>query len=159
MLSRLFPNQFDNEYRGHWFAIWLFVPIVLMKAAQSVSTIIMTRQVMTTADGIPLDTYSAAGAEAAIAMFALLGFYGLILPFQSLIVLIRYRAMIPFIYLMLLLVQGGSRLLLMAHPIVRSSAPSMGFAGHSIGFWINFGILALTFVGFVLSLQSRSDSR
>jgi hypothetical protein len=158
MLSQIFPKEIDNTYRGRWLALWIFVPVVLLKATQGVNSIIMTRQVMITADGIPLDTYSAAGAEAAIAMFALLGLYLLILPIQSLIVLIRYRAMIPFMYLMLLIVQGSSRLLLMVHPIVRSSAPSMGFAGHPIGFYINPGILALTLIGFVLSLQDRSDS-
>jgi hypothetical protein len=154
MLSRIFPKEIDNTYRGRWLAVWIFVPVVLLKATQGVNSIIMTRQVMTTADGIPLDAYGAAGAEAAIAMFALLGLYLLILPIQSLIVLIRYRAMIPFMYLLLLLVQVSSRLLLMVHPIVRSSEPPMGFAGHPTGFYINLGILALTLIGFVLSLST-----
>lgn len=157
MLSRIFPKQFDNDYRGSWLAIWIFVPVVLLKATQGVNSIIMTRRVMAGADGIPIDSYDAAGAEAAVAMFALLGLYLLIVPFQSLIVLIRYRAMIPFMYLMLLLVQGSSRLLLMVHPIVRSAEPAMGFAGHPIGFWINLGILALTLIGFLLSLQDRGS--
>jgi hypothetical protein len=159
MFSRIFPKQFDNTYHGRWLAVWIFVPVVLLKATQGVNSIIMTRQVMTTADGIPLDAYGAAGAEAAIAMFALLGLYLLILPFQSVVVLIRYRAMIPFMYLLLLLVQVSSRVLLMAHPIVRSGAQSMGFGGQPIGFYVNLAILAMTLIGFVLSLQNKSHSR
>ena len=30
MLNRVFPQRFDNNYRGHKLALWLFIPIVLM---------------------------------------------------------------------------------------------------------------------------------
>jgi hypothetical protein len=147
MLDRIFPKQFDNAYRGHWLAIWIFVPVMLVKAIQGVNSILLTRRVMTTADGIPLDSFSTAGAEAAVAMFALLGFYLLILPLQSVVVLIRYRAMIPFMYLMLLIQQLGSRALLLLHPIARSG----DYGAFPVGLYVNIAILALTIIGFVLS--------
>jgi hypothetical protein len=150
MLSRIFPKAFDNAYRGHWLAIWIFVPVMLVKAIQGANSILMTRRVMTTADGIPLDTFNAAGAETAVAMFALLGFYLLMLPLQSVAVLIRYRAMIPFMYLLLLIQQTGSRLILLAQPVVRSSAMPIGVS-------INLAILALTIIGFVLSLLNSGS--
>jgi hypothetical protein len=31
VLGRIFPKQLDNNYRGHALAIWLLVPVVLMK--------------------------------------------------------------------------------------------------------------------------------
>jgi hypothetical protein len=151
MLSRILPKQIDNNYRGHWLAIWLFVPIVLVKAAQGANSIINTRLVMTTADGIPLDSYNVAGAQAAVALFALLGLYLLVLPLQSVVVLVRYRAMIPFMYLMLLIVQVSSRVLSQLHPIVRSN-------GAPIGFYMNLAILAVLLIGFALSLLNKSAS-
>ena len=93
-----------------------------------------------------------------MSMFALLGMYLLVIPLQSLVVLIRYRTMIPFMYLMPLLVQLGSRVLQTVNPIQRIAEPAMGYAGHPIGFWINLGILAITAIGFLLSIMSRSKS-
>ena len=152
MLSRIFPKQIDNNYRGHRLAIWLFALVVLLKATQGVESIVNTRSVVTTADGISLDGFSAAGADVVVALFALLGLYLLVIPLQSVVVLIRYRAMIPFMYLLLLIVYAGNRVVLLMHPIVRSADTSMGFAGHPIGFYVNLAILAMTLIGFVLSL-------
>lgn len=159
MLSRLFPRQFDNDYRGHWLAVWLFVLIMFMKGTQGVVVMIMPRDALTNADGIPLDSFNAAGVEFLVAIFAVSALYVLILPLQSLVVLIRYRAMIPFMYLLFLVVQVSSRALLMLNPIVRSDAPPMGFGGLPIGFYMNLAILAVTVVGFVLSLVDRSKLR
>lgn len=159
MLSRLFPEQFDNNYRGHWLAIWLFVPIMLMRGAQGVVVMITPRDALINADGIPLDSFNAAGAETVVSLMALLALSGLALPLLSLVVMIRYRAMIPLIYLLFLTVQLGNRALLMLYPIVRSDAPAMGFAGHPIGFYMNLVILAVTLIGFALSLVDSSKSR
>jgi hypothetical protein len=148
MLDRIFPKQFDNAYRGHRLAIWLLVPVVLVKAAQGVNSAINPRLVMTTADGIPVDSFNAAGAEAAVALFATLGLYVLILPLVSAAALIRYRTMIPFMYLMLPIVQLGSFALRFAHPLARSSA----YHAMPIGLYINLGFLAVMLVGFALSL-------
>jgi hypothetical protein len=148
MVDRLFPKSFDNVYRGHWLAIWIFGAVVLAKAMQGVNSIIMPRLVATNADGIPLDSFNAAGAQTVLALFALLGFYLLVLPVQSVVVLIRYRAMIPFMYLMLLFVQLGSRVLFLLHPAVRTSTMPAGLA-------VNLAILALTLMGFALSLLSK----
>jgi hypothetical protein len=159
MLSRLFPKQFDNDYRGHRLAIWLFVLVMLMRGAQGVVVMITPRDALINADGIPLDSLSAAGADMVVAIFAVTGLYLLMIPLQSLVVLMRYRAMIPFMYLLFLILQLGNRALLMLNPIVRSDSPAMGFAGHAIGLYMNLAILALTLIGFVLSLVDRSASR
>lgn len=158
MLNRIFPRQFDNDYRGHWLGIALFILVIALKALQGVNSIVMTHQVMTTADGIPVDTYGPAAAAAAMSMFALLGMYLLVLPIVGLVALIRYRTMIPFLFVMLLLVQLGSRLLQTMNPIARIAEPSMGYAGHPIGFWMNLAILAVTALGFLLSIVDRSKS-
>jgi hypothetical protein len=158
MFSRIFPKQFDNAYRGHWLGIGLFALAVLMKGAQAVASVVDTLEVVTTADGIPIGSYTAGGAETAIALTALIGFFLLVIALIGVVALIRYRAMIPFMFLVLLIVQVGGRVIQAVYPIARSAETSMGFAGHPIGFWVNLAILAMTIIGFVLSLQNRSES-
>src|SRR5665213_1845750 len=102
MLTRIFPKQIDNAYRGHWLAIWLMVPIVLLRLVIGFNSMVFARMVATSADGIPLDSFGTAGAEALI---ALLGLYLLLFALLGVVVLIRYRAMIPFMYLLLLIQQ------------------------------------------------------
>lgn len=150
MFSRLFPTQLDNNFRGWRLAIWLFVPIVLLKTVIGVNSIIMTRQVASTADGIPLDSYSAAAAQAVIALFALLGMWQLILALIAFIALIRYRAMIPLLYLVLLIQMLANRALNFLHPI----APAAGAAA-APGTYLSLGILAATVIGLVLSVLDR----
>jgi hypothetical protein len=146
MLSRLFPRQFDNVYRGHFLGLWIFVPIMLIKALQSLESIFNTRATAIGADGIPLASFPPAAAEEIVSTFALLGLYLLVIPFQSAIILIRYRSMVPFMYFCLLTLQISTRIF---HFLTDASAPQ---SGHPIGFYINLGIMAVTAIGFFLSL-------
>jgi hypothetical protein len=148
MLERIFPKTFDNSYRGQPLGLWIFVLVVLFRAVQCVNSILLTRMVATGADGIPLDRFDAQGAETVLAMFALLGLYLLAVPVISAVALVRYRSMIPFLYVMLLFVQLGARLLLWTRPISRATAMP-------VGLWINLGLIALTAVGLALSLMRR----
>lgn len=154
MLSRIFPKQFDNAYRGHWLALWLFVPVMLVRAIEGVNSIVITRQVATGADAIPLASYDPPAAAAVIALFALLGLYGLLLPLLGVVALIRYRTMIPLLYLLLLLLYAGSRVILTLDPIAR--AGSAVVSGIPVGALFNYGLLAFTVAGFVLSLVVRN---
>jgi hypothetical protein len=51
MLSRIFPRQFDNVYRGHRFGFWFFVPVVLMELSMGTNSLFNTRTVVMLADG------------------------------------------------------------------------------------------------------------
>jgi hypothetical protein len=154
MLNRIFPRQIDNNFRGHWLAIWLLVPIVVVRLLIGVNSILNTRSVAISADGIPLDSFSAAGADAVVSLFAHLGLYLLLLALLGVMVLIRYRAMIPFMYLLLLVQQLGGWAILAVHPIVSSGAASA-----KAGSAVVFALLAMALVGFVLSLLNKSDFR
>ena len=158
MFSRIFPRQADNAYRGSRLAILLLAVVSFMKGMQGAVSVFDARNVVVTADGIPLDTYGAAAGDTVIALTALVGFCLLVIALLGVVVLIRYRAMIPFMFLVQLVVQLGSRVLLNVNPIERAAQTSMGFAGHPVGFWVNLGILAMTLIGFVLSLRNKSNS-
>jgi hypothetical protein len=164
VLSRIFPKQFDNNYRGHWLAISLIVPVMLLEAAQDVIVIWSTRTTLITADAIPLDSYGTAGAQAVISLSAIMALTSLVIPLQSVVVLIRYRAMIPFMYFCLLILDVGNRVLAQVNPIVRADAhaiaqahPSGFYIPHS-GYYVGLFVLAMTFVGFVLSLRNKANA-
>ncbi len=153
MLNRIFPKQFDNIFRGHRLGLWLFVPIVLLKVLIGVRSIISAREVAQSADGIPLDTYNAAGADAVVGIFALLGLFQLLLGLLGIVALFRYRAMIPFVYLVLLFQMVANRALSVLYPITESST-----SGTPPGFYVSLGILAATVLGFGLSLLNGPRS-
>ena len=148
VLNRLFPRQIDNTYRGHTLAIWLLALVALGKAIQGTESILNTRSVFENADGLSLDRFDPMGGALVLSLFALLGLYLLIVPALSALALIRYRAMIPLMYLMLLLLYGASRLVQLLHPVPRTDA-------HPVGYYVNLVLLGLMLVGFVLSLLNR----
>jgi hypothetical protein len=152
-VNRIFPNAFDNVFRGHWLGLWLFVPVIILKLIIGFNSIASSREVAATADGIPLDSFNAAGADAVVGLFALLGLFQLLLGLVGIIALVRYRAMIPFLYLVLLLQMLGNRALTLLHPIVQS-----GTSGTPPGFYVSLGLLAATAAGFVLSLLRSANA-
>jgi hypothetical protein len=151
MLEKILPKQFDNAFRGHFLAVWLFGAAVLMELAMATNSLINTRTVATLADAIPLDRYVNGGADAVVAVFALAGLFRLLLALQGLLVLFRYRAMIPFMFLVLLVLHLGSKALLVLHPIARS-----GVSSAQLGSAFVYAIIAILFIGFALSLVNSS---
>jgi hypothetical protein len=157
MLDRILPRQFDNNYRGHWLGLVLFATTIALKALQGFNSMVRTHDIMVSADGIPVDSFGPVAAGEATQMFALLGMYLMVLPLIGTLALIRYRKMIPLLLLMLLIVQLGARGVHLLHPTVLETRGG----AEPIGFYVNLGILALTAVGFVLSIvrpSNRSDS-
>lgn len=145
MIGQLLPTRLDNSYSGSRWAPWLLGVVVAVKVAQSVVSIGMGRYVAMTADGLPLDSYSPAGAQAVVALFALLGVARL--PFYALciVVLVRYRRAVPLMLGLLGLEYVARSVALTAIPITRTGA-----AG---GLVVNQVLFALMVVGFVLSLR------
>lgn len=150
MLKHLFPKQFDNIYRGHWLAIWLLVPIVILYLIMGGNSMWHPHYVATSADGIPLDSYTAGGAQAVVSMYAQMGLCLLLLTLQGVLVLIRYRAMIPYVYLLLLAQELGGTLLNHLYPIAKS-----GVSTEKAGLAVVLAILAMTLAGFILSLVPK----
>ena len=149
MIDRIFPRQIDNTYRGHWVGLALLAVYALLKLVMSVNSIVNTRSVATGADGLALDSYGAGGADAVLLLFAIVAVGQLLMTLLTVIVLVRYRAMVPLMYLLLLADHIGRRLIVALSPIERTTASS-------VGFYINLALLALLLVGFTLSLVSKS---
>ena len=155
MLTRLFPKQIDNDYRGHVLAIWLLVPLAFMKLLQGANVAGLfgtskSGQVLEGVDKVPLGTFPAEAASHLVFLFAAWGLGVFILGLLATVVLLRYRAMIPLTYLLLLIEQLGRKALSTIHldrPFV-SLAPSAANL-------INWGFLLVIVIGLLLSLWDR----
>jgi len=151
MLDSFLPARIDNSYRGHRIALWLFGAVVLVKLAIALASIFNGYEAASSADGIPLASYPPGAARAVVTLFALLGLLHLVIGFVCLLVLIRYRALIPFTFAILIAEYIGRRLILFVLPIEETGAGSRGLV-------INLVILAAMVVGLVLSLRARAGS-
>ena len=148
-MNQLLPRPVDNTYRGHKLALWLFAVLVLLKVLMSLNVIFNGRSVAISADGIPLDTFTPAGAQTAVALFALWGFSHLVICLLGALVLVRYRALIPLLFALLLLEHLGRKLILQVLPVPRVGSPP--------GFVVNLVLLALMIIGLALSLWRRES--
>jgi hypothetical protein len=148
MLNQLLPQRVDNTYRGHKLALWLFGLLVLMKTAMSVNSIFLGHKVATSADGIPLDTFPPAAAQTVLALFAIWGFAYVMICLLCILVLVRYRALVPFMFLLLLVEFLGRKLVLHFIPVARTGTPP--------GSYVNLALLAVMIVGLALSLWSQN---
>jgi hypothetical protein len=150
MLGRLFPRVIDNRFRGQWLGYWLMAPILILKFGIAGGSI-LTPSNAAKADAIDLSTYSAAALQGAMASTALIGLLHLCIALFCLLAMIRYRALVPLIYLWLLLEFFGRRLVLDAYPIGRESGPVSGSM-------INLALVAMMVIGFALSLWPRRSA-
>jgi hypothetical protein len=150
MLDRILPRRLDNDYRGRRLALWLFAPVIVMKTGIALTTIFNGQQAAQSADGLPLASFGAAGAEAVVTLFALWGVAQLVIIAIGVLALVRYRAMIPLMFVLLLLEWIGRKAVLLAMPIARTGAGP--------GQYVNLALLALMIVGLALSLWRRADA-
>lgn len=147
MLERLLPRHADNAYRGHRLALWLFAALLFLKSAMSLNSIFNGREEAVAADAIPLDAFTPAGAQTVVAMIAAWGLAQLTICLLCAAVLVRYRALVPFVFALLLFEHLGRRLLFLFVPLFRAGTPP--------GLYLNLALAALIVVGLVLSLRGR----
>ncbi len=95
MVERIFPKQIGDEYRGHRLALWLLGALLALKMVMSVNSIFNTAYVAVGADGFRLGSYGADGARAVLMLFALTALGQLALTILGVIVLMRYRGLVP----------------------------------------------------------------
>jgi hypothetical protein len=149
MLNRFFPERIDNTFRGNVVAFWLFVPIVFMKVAVSLAHIFRADGGAQSVSTIPLDTYPSGAAQNIVAIFARMGLEQLLLGALLVIVLIRYRSMIPLIYLLLVMQYAALEWIIRMKPLV--------LAGTSGARTMALVLAALSVAGLVLSIIGKGD--
>ena len=145
MLARLFPRQFDNRFHGWRAALWILGLLLFLRLAMSVNSIVNTESVAAGADKFPLASYGADGARAVLMLFALHSLAELILALVGVLALVRYRAMVPLMFMLLSAEHVARRLIVQGYAIARSEPTTAAYV-------INYGMLALPLGGLLLSL-------
>jgi hypothetical protein len=149
MFNSLLPRQIDNTYHGHKVALWLFGLIVTVRIIQSLVILFNGYSVVMSADGIPLDTYPPAAAQTIVAMFGLSAVSRLFILLLCVLVLVRYRSAVPFMFAFLALSYLAGQLFLQFVPTVRTGTPR--------GPLVNLVLFALMIIGLALSLWRRGN--
>jgi hypothetical protein len=145
VFERLLPRQADNRYQGYRLALWLLGLLIALKLVMSVNSILNTESVAVGADRIPLDSFGPAAAREVLLLFALMALGHLALTLIALTTLIRYRALVPFIYLVLIGEQIARRAIIQAQAVGSAG-------GGGVGWYVNYGFLTLMALGLLLSL-------
>lgn len=147
MLRRLLPPIVDNHFRGHPAALWLFVPLVLMKLALGTAHMLRADGGAQSVSRMPLDAYPDGAAQNIVALMARMGLEQFLLGALFLVVLLRYRALIPLMYAVMVLHFVGARLVAAMKPLAVAGASGVGN--------MHLLIAALAAVGLVASLAGR----
>jgi hypothetical protein len=144
MFSKLLPQLVDNTYSGRKLALWLFAVVVAVKILQCVLVMFNGGYVLRGADGIPLDTYTPAGAQAVVSAWALASLNRLVICLLCVLVLVRYRSLIALMFSVLAVQYLASEVIHRVIPVVRTGTPPAPL--------VNFMLFVLTIVGLLLSV-------
>jgi hypothetical protein len=150
LLQRLFPSHSDNQFSGHRAALWLLGLLIALTLVVSVNSIFNTASIAVGADGFPLASYGPAAARSVLMLFALDALGQLVLSLVSLLALIRYRSMVPFIYLLVLCQQLARRFIIQSYAVPR--VPTEAVVPYVV-----YSVIALLALGLALSLVQRRE--
>ena len=148
MLNRLLPPLANFTYTGSRVSLWLLGLVLFLKLAIALGAIFNGHYAASVADGIPIDSYTPQGARAFLSVFASLGLSQFILGMIGVLLLLKYRPLVP-VFLLVLLIEYLARKGLNAYmPIARS--------GNAPGGAINWAIFGIMLLAFVLSMRPRN---
>ncbi len=147
MFARILPTVVDNRFRGHIVALWIFGAFTLMNGVIDMAAIFSADGAAQSADGIPLSTFPPAAAGAVIGVVALLGLSSLVYDLICALALVRYRSLIPLLYLLNAVQYVAHKGILNFKPIVRDGVHHAG--------WITLSLFVLGLIGLVIWVTGR----
>ena len=148
MLNQLLPATIDNTYTGRKLGLWLLAIVLAVKLLQIAIVFVDGPGVVGSADGIPLDTFSAGAAQTVVAAFIGMGISRLLIVILCAIVLLRYRSAVPFVFLLLAL-----------HDLARELVLQQVRTGTPIGPYVNWALFVLILAGLASSVPIASRER
>lgn len=116
-MKTLFPTQIDNVFPGQKIALWTFYALTALTLWRSQHHIFAPDGGAQSIATIPLDSYTQGGAATVISVFALWGLAQLGMAIIMLAACVRYKAMIPLLWLLILLEYTGRWTIAMFKPI------------------------------------------
>ncbi|WND02990.1 hypothetical protein QGN29_01250 [Temperatibacter marinus] len=149
LLNHLLPEIVDNTYRGHKAALWLYWPLTLILIWRSQHHMFADDGGAQSIATIPLDQWSEPASQTVIGIFAFWGLSQLLLALLQLLVVIRYKALVPLMCFILILEQAGRVLVASMKTIVTA-----GTAPATAGL---LPLMVITVLMFILAMIPRGD--
>jgi hypothetical protein len=147
MIKYLFPNSIDNDYKGNKAPLYLFYLVTAFTVVRSIIHLVSPDGGAQSIATIPLHLYSKDASDTIIHMFAEWGLSQLLLGLFYVVVLIKYKSLIPLMYLFLVL-EYSTRLLLSFYKPFELEGQAPGGIG-------NYLLVPLFIVMFILSLKNN----
>ena len=107
MLNKILPRIVDNDYRGYKAALWFFYLLAIVTVVRSLIHMFKHDGGAQSIATIPLDTYTQGGSQAVIFLFAYWGLSQLMFGLLYVVVGLRYKSLIPLMYLTLIIEYAG----------------------------------------------------
>lgn len=161
MPNLLLPSQIDNTYRGNRLALVVLGLIAALKAVMGfnmsgLNPFVSTEQVLTSVDGIPLDQFPPEAARMVVSSTQDWALLLLLVAGLSLLALVRYRAMVP----LMLLVLTAEQVLRIGMSIAQApDAPWIEMDVPSLLNWSMTGLLVAALALSLIPAKSRGPSR
>lgn len=144
VLTRLFPRNIDNRFPGRRIALFIFWGLTALTLWRSQHHLLAPDGGAQSIVTVPLDSYPQSAADTVVGLFALWGLSQLIVGLIYLAASLRYRALIPALYLLFML-EYLARLMI-------GATRSIETAGTAPGALINLPFAALGALMLALSL-------
>ena len=143
----LFPKQATNAYEGSPIALWVFAAITVVTLVRSLIHVFAPDGGAASIATVPLDAFTVGGAVTVVHVCGLWGLSQLLMALVGVVVLWRYRNMVPLMYALLVVEYAGRLLLTRFKPIE--------LAGTAPGAIANYVLVPLAIVMLVLALWRR----
>lgn len=148
MFQKILPSLVDNNFKGNKIALWFFYLLTAVTVIRSCIHILKYDGGAQSIATIPLNTFTEGGAAVVILIFAYWGLSQLMFGLLQVIVVVRYKSLIPLMYLMFFLEWAGRFFISLFKPI-----ETVGQAPGGIG------NMVLPFICLVMFFLSLNESR
>ena len=148
IINNLLPQQIDNTYQGKAISLIVFIPLTMVTIARSLIHIFSTDGGAQSIATIPLDSYSFEASQAVVTMFALWGLSQFLLAAVFLLTILRYRSLLPLMYMIVFIEYIGRHIIMTLLPI-----ETLGNAPGSI---INLIIAPIAFILMLLAMPTKT---
>ena len=98
MINILFPKIANNTFKGHKFALWLLFLYVAKSIFAGLVHMFFSDGGAQSIGSVSLDSFTKGGADSVITMFGLWGLEQFVIGLIALIILLRYKSLIPLLW-------------------------------------------------------------
>lgn len=149
-MNKIFPATANNKYTGNKIPLYFFYVLTAITIIRSLIHIFAPDGGAQSIATIPLNSYSAEASAVVIHVFAEWGLTQLLFGLLYVIVIWKYKNLIPLIYLFIITEYSGRLILGHLKPIITIGIPP--------GAIENYIMITLAFLMFILSIKETKKA-